>query len=103
MELEGLIGCVALGGVIKQRSPRCLYSEVRGWLGAGAGMLVQGLCALLSESYIQQGFRAGCRGFLCRYCLDLSIAGKCGIKKGGDNDLKKLLSNFDLIKIRALP
>jgi len=28
-----------LGGVITISSPRCLYSEVRGWLGAGTEML----------------------------------------------------------------
>jgi hypothetical protein len=32
-----------------------------GW--AGAGMLVQGDVLCFSESYIQPGFRAGCRGF----------------------------------------
>ena len=45
-----------------------------GW--AGAGMLGQRAGLGFPGSYIQPGFRAGCRGFLCRSCLDYFIAGK---------------------------
>ncbi len=40
------------GGVITISSPRYLYSEVRGWLGAGAGMSGQrGWVGLSGELY----------------------------------------------------
>jgi len=75
-----------LGGVITISSPRWLYSEVRGWLGAvgrvpeccGSGSV---LC--FTGSYIQPGFRVGCRGFLCRCCLDFLLAKNGGAIKHG--------------------
>jgi len=68
-----------MGGVIGRCSPRYFHSEVRGWLGAGGRVresMSSGVVPCFPGSNIRPGFRAGCRGFLCRYCLDFFIAGK---------------------------
>jgi len=66
-----------MGGVIGRCSPRCFYSEVFNSGGLGAGGRVPecwcsgaGLC--FSGSYIQPGFRVGCRGF----CSGLEVIKK---------------------------
>ena len=74
------------GGVITISSPRCLHSEVRGWLGAGGRVRrcwCRGDALCFPVCYIQPGFRVGCWGFLCRYCLLLFIARKGGAIKHG--------------------
>ena len=51
------------GGVIGRDSPRCFYSEVRGWLGAGAGMLWQRESALLYGELYTARLSGGVPGF----------------------------------------
>ena len=96
------------GGVITISSPRCLYSEIRGWLGAGgrvrecrgSGAVICFPGAIYSEAL---GWGAGVFALLAfRLCNSLTMQRK----KGGINEVKKLRNNFDhilFLHIRAKP